>query len=189
MAPVLGLAGLALWISAPGPVIFTQDRTGQNGRIFRLYKLRTMTENPTRKPGQTRGDDPEILPVGHILRRFKIDELPQLWNILKGDMSVVGPRPLVPQMLGLTPDWAHARHVHRPGLTGPVQVRGGTTLSWTQRWVLDVQYRPTFWGDLGFALKTIGVVMGGEARFYAPACIYAPPVSYSTVTDFAKLRG
>lgn len=176
--PLLVLACIALRITAPGPVLFAQTRVGRGGRLFTLYKLRSMTVDPDRSVGQTHPGDPGILPVGRWFRRFKIDELPQLWNVIRGDMSLVGPRPYVPAMHRKMPSWAQGRMDHRPGLTGLAQVSGNTTLTWHQRWAFDAQYYPQAWGDVAIILCTIAVVIRGDA-----------PKDHSTVTDLARLRG
>ena len=122
LAPLIVLVALAVKLSSPGPVIFRQVRVGQGGRHFTLYKFRTMRPGE-RGPEVTRGSDPRITPVGRLLRTSGIDELPQLLNVVRGEMTLVGPRPETPALAERYP--AHCRAVfdHRPGLTGPTQVR------------------------------------------------------------------
>ena len=103
LTPVLGLLALAVWVSSPGPVFFRQERLGLAGESFRICKFRTMTVRNT-GPAVTAGNDARITPVGRFLRRHKLDELPQLWNVLKGDMSFVGTRPEVPYFAELFPE-------------------------------------------------------------------------------------
>lgn len=111
-SPFLALVAIAVRLSSPGPVIFRQQRAGQHRKLFTIYKFRTMVENSEAiGPGHTAKDDPRITPVGNLLRRFKLDELPQLYNVLRGDMSLVGPRPKLPHH-------DHTFMVCRPGVTG-----------------------------------------------------------------------
>jgi len=120
VSPVLLIAAVAIRVSSPGPIIFRQERVGQRGRRFWMYKLRSMTVR--REPGTTitAANDPRITTFGRLLRKTKLDELPELWNILKGDMSIVGPRPEVPEYVDLrNPSWNLVLEV-RPGLTDPV---------------------------------------------------------------------
>jgi lipopolysaccharide/colanic/teichoic acid biosynthesis glycosyltransferase len=120
--PMLVFAGAMIRIDSPGPVIFRQPRMGRRFRRFELYKLRTMTTGGD-GPAYTLGADPRITPIGQWLRRLKIDELPQLWNVLRGDMSIVGPRPVIPE-LALEFDAAYQRLLTaRPGLTDPASLK------------------------------------------------------------------
>jgi len=121
-APLLVLCGVAVAMTSRGPVFFRQERIGRGGRRFILYKLRTMRGSIT-KSALTAGGDPRVTRAGKFLRRYKLDELPQLWNVVKGDMSLVGPRPEVPRYVSIdSPLWRHVLRV-RPGLTDPVSLR------------------------------------------------------------------
>lgn len=112
VSPVLGMIAIVVRLTSPGPVIFRQQRVGQNRKLFTIYKFRTMVENSESiGPGHTAKGDPRVTPVGRVLRRFKLDELPQLYNVLRGDMSLVGPRPKLP-------NHDPAPMVCRPGVTG-----------------------------------------------------------------------
>ena len=122
VSPLLVLSALAIVISSRGPVLFRQPRVGRNGRRFVMYKLRTMRASQS-GPQVTAGDDDRVTPVGRLLRKTKLDELPELWNVLKGDMSLVGPRPEVPRYVNLDdPAWRSVL-VARPGLTDPMTLR------------------------------------------------------------------
>jgi lipopolysaccharide/colanic/teichoic acid biosynthesis glycosyltransferase len=133
LSPVLFGTALLVWIGMGRPVFFCQIRPGKDGKPFKLNKFRSM------KPG-TGSDLTRLTPLGRFLRASSLDELPELWNILKGDMSFVGPRPLLPEYLPhYTPDQAR-RHACRPGLTGWAQIQGRNHLSWEEKFVQDVWY-------------------------------------------------
>jgi lipopolysaccharide/colanic/teichoic acid biosynthesis glycosyltransferase len=122
-APLFAIVALAILVSSPGSILFRQQRVGRNGQIFILVKFRTMKATRSRGPQVTAKDDTRITRVGRVLRATKIDELPELWNVLKGDMSLVGPRPEVPGYVDLSdPGWREVLKV-RPGLTDPVTMR------------------------------------------------------------------
>jgi lipopolysaccharide/colanic/teichoic acid biosynthesis glycosyltransferase len=121
-APLIALSAVAIAATSPGPVIFRQERMGRGGQTFVLYKLRTMRAAPV-GPQVTAGDDARVTWAGKLLRRTKLDELPELWNVLKGDMSLVGPRPEVPRYVDLeNPQWQLVLRV-RPGITDPMTLR------------------------------------------------------------------
>lgn len=166
-SPVLIVAGLVVRFSSPGPVLFMQERVGKGGRRFRIYKFRTMYIDPNRVITQTRSGDPDVVPLGSFLRRWKIDELPQIFNVLKGEMSIVGPRPCLLSTYEEMPDWARRRFEMRPGITGLAQVNGSIALTWEERWRHDVHYTNacTFALDLAIVLKTVWVILRGEDRF------------------------
>ncbi len=177
---LIPLAGLMLWVrlDSPGPALFAQVRIGRNGRPFRMWKLRTMRLGAAEewKPPQA-GDalsykfqdreDPRITPLGRFLRNTSLDELPQLWNVMTGTMSLVGPRPEIPEMVALYPDYAHARHTFRPGITGMAQVmgRGELTLEETLRWDLWYCEHWTLATDLRILLKTVASVFRRRGAF------------------------
>jgi lipopolysaccharide/colanic/teichoic acid biosynthesis glycosyltransferase len=138
-APVLVLFALGVHMSMGSPVFFRQRRTGRNGRLFLLYKFRTMSCQCD-SAGNLAPDDARLTPLGKWLRASSLDELPQLWNVLRGDMSLVGPRPLLPQYLPLYSTRQWRRHEVRPGITGWAQINGRNSTDWSTRLELDVWY-------------------------------------------------
>src|SRR5690554_1166113 len=139
-SPILFISIVLISISSKGPVFFLQDRVGKKGSLFKVIKLRTMTHKKRETVKQTLAGDAEITKIGHYLRRFKIDELPQLINILKGDMSIVGPRPAMPSILEKLNEDGLFRLEVRPGLTGLAQVNGNIYLDWKGRWKYNKRY-------------------------------------------------
>lgn len=176
--PLIALAGLAVRLSSPGPVLFRQTRAGLNGRPFVIYKLRTMragaeaeqTElagrNELRGPAFKLRDDPRLTAVGRFLRRHSLDELPQLWNVLRGEMSLVGPRPLPLEEVTRIADRAQRRRLSvKPGITGLWQVSGRNNLADFADWVrLDLAYidQWSLWLDLKILLATLPVALLGR---------------------------
>ncbi len=139
LGPVVAFLMAAVRLNSRGPALFLQRRPGWHGRPFVIYKLRTMTD--ARDPGGRLLSDAErITPFGRFLRRSSLDELPELWNVVKGDMSLVGPRPLLFQYLPLSSTEQARRHSVRPGITGWAQVNGRNALSWDEKFQLDVWY-------------------------------------------------
>jgi len=170
-APLLLAAGLAIKLDSRGPVFFRQVRMGRGGRPFAIWKLRTMARGvPLAGPDPgTHRDDPRITRVGRLLRLTRLDELPQLFNVLRGDMSLVGPRPLLPEFL----PWYETRDRRRlealPGMTGWQQVRGASRNTWRERVDLDVWYvdHASFPLDLWILCLTVRVVLRADS-VYAP---------------------
>lgn len=165
--PPLIVIALLIRIESKGPVFFIQERVGLYGKTFQVYKFRTMTDKPRISTGEILRGNSEVTAVGHWLRRFKIDELPQLVNVLKGDMSLVGPRPGLVKQLEEYDENGLMRLQVRPGLTGLAQVRGNIHLSWPERWQYDAQYVQTVSAvnDVKIILQTIGVLIFGEDKF------------------------
>jgi exopolysaccharide biosynthesis polyprenyl glycosylphosphotransferase len=175
--PVIAIAALAIRLSSPGSIVFRQKRIGLNGRSFTLYKFRTMIEdaharreevahlNAMNGPVFKAKDDPRVTPVGRWLRRFSLDELPQLWNVLKGDMSLVGPRPPIPEEVASYHRWHRRRLSMKPGLTCLWQISGRNEIADFDRWMqLDLQYIDN-WSpslDLKILLRTIPAVLSGK---------------------------
>ncbi len=156
LSPVIGITAFAVRKNLGKPVIFTQDRPGRDEKVFKLYKFRSMTDE--------RGADGELLPdsvrltgFGKFLRSSSLDELPELFNIAKGDMSIVGPRPLLVRYLPAYTETEKHRHDVRPGLTGLAQVNGRNYVPWNERLAYDIDYvkKITFLGDLSIIFKTI----------------------------------
>ena len=139
------------------PVLFTQDRPGKDEKIFKLYKFRTMTDGKDEN-GELLPDEVRLTSFGKWLRRTSLDELPEAFNIIKGDMSVVGPRPLLVKYLPYYTEEQHHRHDVRPGLSGYAQVHGRNTVSWDDKFSMDVEYAKhiTFLGDMKIIFQTVG---------------------------------
>jgi lipopolysaccharide/colanic/teichoic acid biosynthesis glycosyltransferase len=172
LAPLMLLVALAISARSPGAPLFRQRRAGRDGREFRMWKFRTMVVGAEALRPLFVGDsrdadwldlerDPRITPVGRLLRRTSLDELPQLLNVLRGDMSLVGPRPLPLEEHARIPAWAAARTGVRPGLTGLWQVRGRTTLGFTEMLRLDCEYvrRASLTLDLIILARTVPAVL------------------------------
>ncbi len=159
-APVLLVLALMIWRKLGWPVFFTQVRPGLGGRPFRLIKFRSMLDaTPVRQ-----SDAERLTPFGAKLRATSLDELPELWNVLRGDMSLVGPRPLLMDYLPLYSPEQARRHAVRPGITGWAQVNGRNALDWPQRFALDTWYvdNRSFWLDLKILVMTVGKVLARE---------------------------
>ena len=176
-SPVLAVAALAIKLEDGGPILYRQRRVGYQGRDFDLLKLRTMVVGAERQGAGFAVDrgDPRITRIGRLLRRLSLDELPQLWNVLRGDMSLIGPRPTLRyQVEQYTPRQRRRLDV-KPGLTGWAQVNGRTKLPWDERIELDVWYveHRTPWLDLKILLRTpLALVTGtykGETGGWKPA--------------------
>ena len=175
--PVIGVASLLIKLTSPGSVLFKQRRIGLNGRIFTLYKFRTMIEdaherreevahlNEMNGPAFKMKSDPRVTPVGRWLRRFSLDEIPQLWNVLKGDMSLVGPRPPIPEEVASYHRWHRRRLSMKPGLTCLWQISGRNEIQDFDHWMkLDLQYIDNWSPSLDFKilLRTIPAVLSGK---------------------------
>lgn len=158
--PVLIILYILIRCKLGSPVFFTQDRPGKNGKIFRLYKFRTMTDEKGLN-GELLPDDQRLTSFGKLLRSTSLDELPELINIIKGDMSIVGPRPLLVKYLSLYSERQARRHEVRPGFTGYAQVNGRNSITWEEKFDLDVYYvdHISFIGDWKIIFKTIKTVI------------------------------
>jgi lipopolysaccharide/colanic/teichoic acid biosynthesis glycosyltransferase len=163
-APVMAGVAIALLVEGKGPIIFSQERPGRYARLFRIYKFRTM--RPGREP-----DGQRLTPLGIWLRRTSLDELPQLWNVLRGELSLVGPRPLLLQYLPFYSADEARRHEVQPGITGLAQINGRNAISWSEKFALDLWY-VDHWSlclDLRIIVRTVrsvwsrkGVALAGS---------------------------
>ncbi len=177
-SPLTLLIAVLIRLTSRGPILFKQERLGRDGRTFMALKFRTMVNLP-RVPATTgvSPQDPDVTALGRVLRRMKLDELPQLWNVIRGDMSLVGPRPQLPVQLAEFNDDARVRLKVRPGMTGMAQTHGNTSLSWPERWYYDAYYvrNLSFRLDCRLMLRTLLVLLHGEERY-----LERPPIDPPT---------
>lgn len=174
----LPMALIAIWLhfaNKGAGVFFTQERPGLHGKIFKIYKFKTMTDERDEN-GKLLPDDKRFTKVGRLVRSLSIDELPQLWNVLKGDMSLIGPRPLLPKYLPLYSPEQARRHDVRPGITGWAQCHGRNAISWGEKFKLDVWYvdNCSFVTDCKVILHTIRTVIKREGISSATCATMEP---------------
>ena len=143
LSPVFIVTAILIYIKLGSPIFFVQERVGKDNKVFKMIKFRSM-KNDKNKYGEYLSDEERLTPFGEKLRSLSIDELPELINVLKGDMSLVGPRPLLVDYLELYSDEQIRRHEMRPGITGLAQVKGRNSISWGERFKLDVFYIDTY---------------------------------------------
>lgn len=167
LSPVLIVAFVLVKLDSKGPIFFKQQRAGYKGELFEVFKIRTMTDRVRKSETEILKDNAEVTAVGKVLRRTKVDELPQLINILTGDMSLVGPRPCLPSMVNEVNEDGLYRFRVKPGLTGLAQVNGNIYLPWPERWKYDRFYveNQSFILDAKILLKTVSIVLNGEENF------------------------
>ena len=160
LSPLLLGITFMLWIQNRGIPFFTQVRPGKNGQLFTIYKFKTMRDTRD-AAGELLPDFKRMTPLGKIIRKLSLDELPQLWNVVRGEMSFVGPRPLLPEYLPLYTEEQNKRHHVKPGITGWAQVNGRNALSWQEKFKLDVYYaeNQSFILDFNILFKTVGKVI------------------------------
>jgi lipopolysaccharide/colanic/teichoic acid biosynthesis glycosyltransferase len=167
--PILLITAVLIVVDSRGPVFFKQERLGLNGRVFMLIKFRSMTHEPGRLFNkQTVAGDPDVTRIGAIIRRLKIDELPQVFNVLRGEMAIVGPRPSLPNLQEKFDENGRVRILVKPGLTGLAAVNGSIFLTWPQRWVFDRYYveHLSWLLDFSIVMRTVVVLVMGERYFY-----------------------
>lgn len=161
LVPVMGVLALLIRWKLGRPVLFSQVRPGLHGQLFRMVKFRSMTDARNIQ-GELLPDEVRLTSFGRFLRNSSLDELPELWNVIRGEMSLVGPRPLLTSYLELyTPEEAK-RHDVLPGITGWAQVNGRNAISWNQKFILDIDYtkQVSFWHDIRILLLTLSKVIG-----------------------------
>ena len=168
LAPFFAVVAIIMKLSERGPLFFSQKRSGLKGKEFTICKFRTMRIDRKHDPFEyVTAEHSDITRLGRLLRRVKFDETPQLWNILKGDMSLIGPRPTLPEQVAKYNDFERRRLEVRPGISGLAQIHGGITLSWPEKIKWDVYYvdhlGPMM--DLRIFFKTFVVVLGGDKKF------------------------
>lgn len=178
LSPVYLIVALLVRIKLGSPVIFSQERPGKDEKIFKMYKFRTMT-NETDEKGNLLPDEIRLKKFGKLLRSTSLDELPELFNILKGNMSIVGPRPLLVRYLPLYNEQQKHRHDVRPGFTGWAQCNGRNAISWEEKFDLDVYYvkHVSFLLDVKIIFKTVKIVLFREG------------ISSETSTTMEEFRG
>ncbi|MZQ74574.1 MAG: sugar transferase [Peptoclostridium sp.] len=174
LLPIWIIVAILIKATSKGPVFFLQDRPGHNGKIFKVYKFRTMKPGSEKmvKGQEVRKDDDRVTSIGKFLRRSKIDEIPQILNVLKGEMSLVGPRPERIASLEEYDDEIYKRLNMKPGMTGLAQVSGNIYLDLQDRYKFDVYYveHYSLWLDIKIIFRTVGVVLFGEDK-YVDKCL------------------
>ena len=176
LSPLFIIIAIIIKTTSKGPVLFSQKRVGKNGKEFEMYKFRSMVvnaeelkeklvaQNEMSGPMFKMKNDPRVTKVGKFIRKTSLDELPQLWNILKGDMSLVGPRPSLPKEVAQFEDWMHKRLWVKPGLTCYWQVSGRNNIDFEDWMKLDCKYvdERNLWIDIKLIFKTVGVLFGDK---------------------------
>ena len=176
LSPVIAIVACAVKFTSKGPIFFSQKRVGKNGKIFDMYKFRSMVvnaeelkeklahQNEMSGPMFKMKDDPRVTKVGKFIRKTSLDELPQLWNVLKGDMSLVGPRPSLPKEVKQFEKWMYKRLTVKPGLTCYWQVSGRNNIDFEDWMKLDCRYvdERNLWIDIKLIFKTVGVLFGDK---------------------------
>lgn len=162
-SPIIILVAILLAFNNSGSIFFFQDRPGKEGSLFKVIKFKTMNDKKD-KTGELLPDGDRLTPIGKFIRKTSLDELPQLLNVLKGDMSIIGPRPLLPEYLKIYNEQQSKRHKVKPGITGWAQVNGRNAISWTKKFEYDVWYveNISFLLDIKIILKTVVKVIKSD---------------------------
>ena len=180
-APVVAILAIAIRIESPGHPVYTQTRVGRDGELFSIYKLRTMVRGAefTGAGLAIQEGDDRITRVGWFLRRYSLDELPNLYNVLRGEMSIVGPRPTLPVQVQQYTERQRGRLAVKPGITGWAQVNGRASLPWSERIELDIWYveHRSMALDLRIIARTIGMVLRGQGLYKGERGGWHPPVA------------
>ena len=180
-APVVALLALAIRLESPGHPIYRQTRAGRSGELFSMYKLRTMVRGAefTGAGLAIQEGDDRITRIGRFLRRYSLDELPNLWNVVRGEMSIVGPRPTLQVQVEQYTDHQRRRLAVKPGITGWAQVNGRASLPWTVRIELDIWYveHRSFALDLRILARTVGMVLTGRGLYKGERGGWHPPAA------------
>jgi lipopolysaccharide/colanic/teichoic acid biosynthesis glycosyltransferase len=178
-APVVGLLALLIRLESPGHPVYTQTRVGKDGELFEIYKLRTMVRGAefTGAGLAIQEGDDRITRIGAFLRRYSLDELPNLWNVLRGEMSIVGPRPTLAVQVQQYTERQRGRLAVKPGITGWAQVNGRASLPWPERIELDLWYveHRSLRLDLRILARTVRMVLGGEGIYKGERGGWIPP--------------
>jgi lipopolysaccharide/colanic/teichoic acid biosynthesis glycosyltransferase len=178
-APVIGLLALLIRLESPGHPIYTQTRVGKDGELFAIYKLRTMVRGAefTGAGLAIQEGDERITRIGQFLRRYSLDELPKLWNVLRGEMSIVGPRPTLAVQVEQYTERQRGRLAVKPGITGWAQVNGRASLPWPERIELDLWYveHRSLWLDLRILVRTVRMTFRGEGIYKGETGGWVPP--------------
>jgi lipopolysaccharide/colanic/teichoic acid biosynthesis glycosyltransferase len=180
-APVVAVIALAIRIESPGHPIYRQTRVGKDGELFSIYKLRTMVRGAefTGAGLAIQEGDDRITRIGTWLRRYSLDELPNLWNVLRGDMSIVGPRPTIQVQVEQYTERQRRRLDVKPGITGWAQVHGRASLPWAERIELDIWYveHQSLWLDLRILARTVRLVLDGQGIYKGERGGWHPPAA------------
>ncbi len=185
--PLLIVIPITIRLTSKGPALFTQERTGRDGKVFKIYKFRTMLlpEESINPDGSPMTSEQRITKVGRVLRKTSLDEIAQIFNIINGTMSIVGPRPTLPYQVERYTERQAGRHKMRPGVTGWAQVNGRNDLTWTEKIEYDLAYIEKFslWLDIKILFRTVLVVLKQEGIAFTKADAIINATEQETVTE------
>jgi len=172
-SPIMLLISFILYFDNNGPLIFKQKRTGKNHKIFQIFKFRTMSQERAEN-GELLADKDRINFLGRILRRYSLDELPQIFNVLRGDLSLIGPRPLLPEYIDYYMGDENLRSTVKPGITGLAQIKGGNSLAWKDRFHWDIYYvkKRSFILDLTILFDTLKYLSKGNKILFSTSLLH-----------------